>query len=188
LLIGSHVPPTDPWYEDLTGLYPYDPDRARDLLAEAGQEDLTLRFRIANLPYAVASAQVITSQLAEVGITAEIEPLEFPARWLDEVFTNADYDMSIVSHVEPRDIGIFGNPDYYFRYDSQQVRDLLTEADAGTPDEQVEAMKQVARTIAEDAAADWLFLQPNLIVAAADVQGLPQNRVSESFDLTTISR
>lgn len=187
-LIGSHVPPTDPWYEDLTGLYPYDPDRARDLLAEAGQEDLTLRFRIANLPYAVASAQVIASQLAEVEITAEIEPLEFPARWLEEVFTNADYDMSIVSHVEPRDIGIFGNPDYYFRYDSQKVRDLLAEADAGTPDEQVEAMKQVARTIAEDAAADWLFLQPNLIVAATDVQGLPQNRVSESFDLTTISR
>jgi peptide/nickel transport system substrate-binding protein len=187
-LIGSHVPPTDPWYEDLTGLYPYDPDRARDLLAEAGQEDLTLRLRIANLSYAVASAQVIASQLADVGITAEIEPLEFPARWLEEVFTNADYDMSIVSHVEPRDIGIFGNPDYYFRYDSEQVRDLLAEADAGTPDEQVEAMKQVARTIAEDAAADWLFLQPNLIVAATDVQGLPQNRVGESFDLTTISR
>ncbi|HEX5995699.1 MAG TPA: ABC transporter substrate-binding protein [Jiangellales bacterium] len=187
-LIGSHVPPTDPWYEDLTGRYPYDPDRARALLAEAGQEDLTLRFRIANLPYAVASAQVIASQLAEVGITAEIEPLEFPARWLEEVFTNADYDMSIVSHVEPRDTGIFGNPDYYFRYDSQQVRDLLAQADTGTPDEQVDAMKQVARTIAEDAAADWLFLLPNLIVATADVQGLPQNRVSESFDLTAISR
>jgi peptide/nickel transport system substrate-binding protein len=187
-LIGSHVPPTDPWYEDLTDMYSYDPERAQDLLAEAGQEDLTLRLRIANLPYAVASAQVIASQLGEVGITAEIEPLEFPARWLDEVFTNADYDMSIVSHVEPRDIGIFGNPDYYFRYDSQEVRDLLAEADAGTPEEQVETMKQVARTIAEDAAADWLFLQPNLIVAKADVQGLPENRVSESFDLTTISR
>ena len=117
-----------------------------------------------------------------------MEPLEFPARWLEEVFTNADYEMAIVSHVEPRDIGIFGNPDYYFRYDSQQVRDLLAEADSGAADEQIEAMKQVARTIAEDAAADWLFLQPNLIVAAADVQGLPQNRVSESLDLTEISR
>jgi peptide/nickel transport system substrate-binding protein len=187
-LIGSHVPPTDPWYEDLTDLYPYDPGRAEELLADAGQEDLTLRFRIANLPYAVASAQVISSQLAEVGITAEIEPLEFPARWLDEVFTNADYDMSIVAHVEPRDIGIFGNPDYYFRYDSQEVRDLLAEADAGTPEEQVELMQQVARTLAEDAAADWLFLLPNLIVATNDITGLPQNRVGESFDLTTIAR
>lgn len=187
-LIGSHVPPTDPWYEDLTDLYPYDPERARDLLEEAGQEDLTLRLRIANLPYAVASAQVVESQLAEVGITAEIEPLEFPARWLEEVFNDADYDMSIIAHVEPRDIGIFGDPDYYFRYDSQEVQDLLAEADVGTQEEYVEGMRQVARTIAEDAAADWLFLLPNLIVADADVAGLPENRVSESFDLTTISR
>ncbi len=187
-LIGSHVPPTDPWYEDLTGLYPYDPERAEALLADAGQEDLTLRFRIANLPYAVAAAQVVASQLAEVGVTAEIEPLEFPARWLDEVFTNADYDMSIVSHVEPRDIGIFADPNYYFRYDSQEFRDLVDQADAGTPEEQVELMRQAARLLAEDAAADWLFLQPNLIVATADVTGLPENRVGESFDLTTIGR
>jgi peptide/nickel transport system substrate-binding protein len=187
-LIGSHAPPTDPWYEDLTDLYPYDPERAEELLADAGAEDLTLRFRIANLPYAVAAAQVVSSQLADVGITAEIEPLEFPARWLDVVFTDADYDMSIVSHVEPRDIAIFGNPDYYFRYDSEEVRDLLASADSGTVDEQTDAMRQVARTIAEDAAADWLFLQPNLIVADADVTGLPENRVGESFDLTTISR
>jgi peptide/nickel transport system substrate-binding protein len=187
-LIGSHVPPTDPWYEDLTDLYPYDPEESIRLLTEAEVGDLTLRFRIANLPYAVAAAQVVASQLAEIGVTAEIEPLEFPARWLDEVFTNADYDMSIVSHVEPRDIGIFANPDYYFRYDSQEFRDLIAAADAGTPDDQVELMRQAGRLLAEDAAADWLFLQPNLIIATAGITGLPENRVGESFDLTTIGR
>lgn len=187
-LIGSHVPPTDPWYEDLTDLYPYDPDRAKELLAEAGHEKLTLRFRIANLPYAVAAAQVVAAQLAEVGVTADIEPLEFPARWLDEVFTKANYDMSIIAHVEPRDIASFGNPDYYWRYDSKEVRDLLDHADAGTDQEQVEAMKKVARTIAEDAAVDWLFLLPNLIVAKTEVTGLPKNRIGEAFDLTTLVR
>jgi peptide/nickel transport system substrate-binding protein len=187
-LIGSHVPPTDPWYEDLTDLYPYDPGRAKALLAEAGHDKLTLRLRIANLPYAVAAAQVVAAQLAEVGITAEIEPLEFPARWLDEVFTKADYDMSIIAHVEPRDITTFGNPDYYWRYDSKEVRDLLAQADAGADEDQVAAMKRVARTIAEDAAADWLFLLPNLIVATKDVTGLPKNRIGEAFDLTTLGR
>ena len=36
-LIGSMVPPTDPWYEDLTGMYPYDVAKAKALLAEAGK-------------------------------------------------------------------------------------------------------------------------------------------------------
>jgi len=187
-LIGSMVPPHDPWYEDLTGMFPYDPDRARELLQEAGATDLNVAFRIPNLPYAVSSAQVVASQLQEVGITAEIEPLEFPARWLELVFTNADYDLSVIAHVEPRDITAFGNPDYYFRYDSPEVQELLMAADQGAEDEQVENMQEVARIISEDAAADWLFLQPNLIVATAGVSGLPENRVGESFDLTTVSK
>ncbi len=187
-LIGSHVPPTDPWYEDLTDLYPYDPERARSLLAEAGAENITLRLRIANLPYAIASAQVLSSQLGEVGINVDIDPLEFPARWLDVVFNDADYDLSIVAHVEPRDLGMFGDPNYYWRYDNPKVRDLLAEADSGPPEQQDEKLGEVARVIAEDAVADWLFVLPNLMVATTDVEGLPENRIGESFDLTTLSR
>jgi peptide/nickel transport system substrate-binding protein len=187
-LIGAPVPPSDPWYEDLTDVAEYDPDRARQLLSEAGTPEVTLAFRIPNLPYAVASAQVVQSQLAEVGITANIETLEFPARWLEVVLRGADYDMSIVSHVEPRDITNYGNPNYYFRYNNPQVQQLLAEADSGDEQQQVEAMQEVARTISEEAAADWLFLQPNLIVADADVRGLPENRISESFDVTGLSR
>lgn len=188
-LIGGMVPPSDPWYEDLTGSYPYDPAKAKDLLAQAGQPSLTLRLRIPNLPYAVASAQVVKSQLAEVGVTAEIEPLEFPARWLDVVFKRADYDMSIINHVEPRDIAtIFGNPDYYLRYDNPTVRDLLGKADAGTEAEQVASMKEAAKIISDDAAADFLFLFPNLVVARKGVTGLPKNLVSESFDATVLGK
>ena len=49
-MIGAPVPPTDPWYEDLTGLYPYDPDAARALLEEAGYGDgLELTFVVPNI-------------------------------------------------------------------------------------------------------------------------------------------
>jgi peptide/nickel transport system substrate-binding protein len=187
-LIDTMVPPTDPWYQPLPDVTPYDPQAARALLAEAGTPNLSLRFRVANLPYAVAAAQVVQSQLAAVGIQTQIEPLEFPARWLEDVFTNADYDLSIVSHVEPRDIASFGNPDYYWRYDNPEVRRLLAESERGTTEQQVAALQQAGRLIAEDAAADWLFLLPNLIVADADVQGLPRNRIGEALDLTALSR
>ncbi|TVT44170.1 ABC transporter substrate-binding protein [Amycolatopsis rhizosphaerae] len=187
-LIGSMVPPTDPWYEDLSGYYPHDPARAKALLAEAGQTNLVLRLRIPNLSYAVNAAQVVASELADIGVRVNIEPLDFPAVWLKQVFNGHDYDMSIVQHVEARDIATFGNPQYYWGYDNPRVRQLLAAADAGTAQEQVDDMKQVAETITADAAADWLFLFPNVVVAKKKVTGLARNQVGESFDLTGLGR
>ncbi|MFZ5872631.1 MAG: ABC transporter substrate-binding protein [Actinomycetota bacterium] len=188
-LIGSHVPPTDPWYEDLTDTYPHDVEAAKRLVQESGQAGATLRLRIPSLPYAVACGTVVKSQLEQVGLTVQLDQLEFPAAWLQTVFTDRDYDMSIVAHVEPRDLGaVFGNPDYYTAYGTPELQALLEAADQGTEDEQIENMKAAARLISEDAAGDWLFLLPNLIVADADVTGLPENAISESFDLTELAR
>jgi peptide/nickel transport system substrate-binding protein len=44
----------------------------------------------------------------------------------------------------------------------------------------------VVRTIAEDAAADALFLFPNIVVAKAGVTGVPANSVTEALDLSAI--
>ncbi|SDX34770.1 peptide/nickel transport system substrate-binding protein [Amycolatopsis xylanica] len=187
-LIGSMVPPTDPWYEDLSGKYPYDPAKAKALLAEAGQPNLSLRLRIPNLPYALSAAQVIASQLDDVGVNVTIEPLDFPAVWLKQVFTDHDYDLSIIQHVEARDITTFGNPKFYWGYDNPKVKSLLAQADTGTEEQQVTAMREVARQLNADAAADWLFLFPNVIVAKTKVTGFAKNQVSESFDVTGLGK
>ncbi|MFD1535633.1 ABC transporter substrate-binding protein [Nonomuraea guangzhouensis] len=184
-LIGSMVPPTDPWYEDRTGDYPFDAAKAKALL---GGKTYNVKMRIPNLPYAVASAQVVKSQLAQVGITADIEPLEFPARWLDVVFKQGDYDMSIINHVEPRDMGIFADKSYYFRYDNPEYGKLLAAADEGTEQQQVDDLKQAAKLLSDDAAADWLFGFPNLIVAKKGVTGLPKNGIAEAFDFTALAK
>ena len=47
--------------------------------------------------------------------------------WLEQVFTNHDYDMTAVLHVEPHDIGNYANPDYYWQYDSPEVQQLIAE-------------------------------------------------------------
>jgi peptide/nickel transport system substrate-binding protein len=188
-LVGSMVPPTDPWYEDLTGTYPHDPDRARQLIEQSGYNGQALRLRVPALPYATSCGTVVKSQLEEVGLTVRLDQLEFPAAWLQTVFTDADYDMSIIAHVEPRDMGaVFGDPGYYTRYDNAEFRQLLQQADEGSEEEQVELMKQAAELLSEDAAAEWLFVQPNLMVADADITGLPENAISESFDVTDLAR
>lgn len=189
MLIGSMVPPTDPWYEDLAGLYPHDVAKAKALLTEAGKSGVTLRLRIPNLPYAVSCGQVVKSQLEQAGFKVTLDQLEFPAAWLTTVFTNADYDMSIIAHVEPRDMGaVFGNPDYYTRYNNPAFQQALKAADEGTQAQQVVEMKKAARLLSEDAAADWLFLLPNLMVADKGITGLPKNAIAESFDLSPLAR
>lgn len=185
-VIGSMSVPTDPWFEDLTGIAPYDPEKAKKLLAEAGATNLNLKFRPALLPYATKSARFVASELNAVGIKTTIEELQFPEPWLSRVYKDADYDMTIVAHVEPFDITNFANPKYYWRYDNPEFVKLITQADEAAPDDFVPGMKKATRFLAEDAAAVWLFVLPNLVITKSNISGLPENQTTLSFDVTTL--
>ena len=70
--------------------------------------------------------------------------VEFPT-WIDQVFVNHDYDLTVVLHAEARDIGNYANPEYYWLYDSPEVQELLAQAKASPdPDEFVELRRQAA--------------------------------------------
>ncbi|MGC3993231.1 MAG: ABC transporter substrate-binding protein [Propionicimonas sp.] len=188
-LIGSMTVPTDPWYEDLSGLYPYDPTKAKALLKEAGYDEgeLSLRLRVPSVPYAVKSAQFVQSALRDIGVKVTVEELDF-SRWLDEVFTKGDYDMTIVAHVEARDLGKFADPTYYWHYGDEKFASLYNAAiEAPSEDQAVSEMKTAARYLAEQCAAIWLFALPNLVITKATISGIPQNAITLSFDLTTIT-
>jgi peptide/nickel transport system substrate-binding protein len=186
-LIGGPVPPSDPWYEDLTGVAPFDPDAARAALDAAGcpdEIDLTLTWP--NL-YATSNAEYVASQLAEVGINLEVETVEFSV-WLEQVYGNHDYDVTAVLHVEPRDIVNYANPDYYWQYDSPEVQELIAAAKVNPdPEEADDQLKEAARQISEDSPVDWLILAADLTVSTTDVTGYPTNDTGSRFDASGIT-
>ena len=186
-LIGAPVPPFEPWFEDLTDVYPFDPDAARALLEEAGYADgLELSFVAPNI-YPTYALDYVVSQLADVGITVNLETVEFPT-WIDQVFVNHDYDLTVVLHVEPRDIGNYANPEYYWLYDSPEVQDLLAQAKSSPDPEQfVELRRQAARLIAEEAPAVWLLLYNDVTVARSGVSGYPTFDANARFDAYDIT-
>ncbi|MGW9022031.1 ABC transporter substrate-binding protein [Leucobacter chromiiresistens] len=187
-LVATYAAPTDPYYEDLNDAYPYDPEKAKELLQEAGQENLDITFTVPTRPYAQAVSEIVVSQLKDVGINATIESSEFPAVWLDEVFTKHDYQMTTVLAVEARDIlTVFNDPNYYIGYDNSKIAPIAEEADAADEEGYVAGMKQVAEQIVDDAASGVLFLFPNITVAKADLQGMPENAIIEALDLTNLS-
>ena len=148
-VIGGPVPPSDPWYEDLTGVAPYDPAAAEAAIEAAGAAGTPLTLLYPNI-YPTYAAEYVASQLGEVGLDVTVELIEFPA-WLERVFTNKDYDMTVVLHVEPRDIGNYANPDYYWNYDSPEVQQLIADAKVALdPAESDELLRQAARLISEE--------------------------------------
>ena len=123
-------------------------------------------------PYARQGGEVIAAQLAKVGIQVKPQNVEW-AQWLQGTMKDKAYDLSIVSHVEPFDLGNFANPDYYFGYQSdafnQAYQASRTAADAATRNK---ALAQAQTTLAQDAAACFLYQPQWTTVANKQLKGL----------------
>lgn len=186
-LVGSPVAPSDPYYEDHTDKYQYDPDKAKQLLKEAGAEGVNITFTVPTRPYAAAVAEIVVDQLKKVGINAEIKSSEFPAKWLEDVFNKHNYEMSIILAVEQRDLlTMFNNPDYYIGYDNSKIEQLAADADAADEEGYVSGMKKIVDIIVDDAPVDTLFVFPNTVITRAGISGIPLNAVSDGLYLGDI--
>ena len=162
--IGSFYTPGSLGYVDTTGINPYDPEKAKKLLTEAGvSAPLELSLKLPPPPYARQGGEILAAQLAKVGIVAKIENVEW-AQWLSQVFTGPhNFDLTIVSHVEPFDLVKLTESDYYLGYNSQAFNHLYKEIMA-TPGEADRArlLGDAQRMLANDAVAGFLF-QPQWI-------------------------
>lgn len=181
------IPSLDPGYEDLSDVAPFDPEAATALLEEAGAEDLTLTLTIPNF-YPTTIPQILVSNLNDVGITLEVDSVDF-STWLNDVYINQDYDLSFVLHTEARDFENWANPDYYFTYDNAEVQRLYEESvEATDPDEAAALLAEAARIVSEDAAGDWLYNGASVVAVGANITGMPSINVNERLDLSQLAK
>lgn len=172
--IGSHYTPNDKGYVDLTSRHPYDPEKAKALLAEAGYgSGLSFSIKAPQMAYAQRSAQMLQAMFAEVGVTLTIETTEFPAKWVSDVFKGGNYEMTIVAHAEPMDIDIYSRDPYYFNYKNPAFNEVLKQVDATTDElSQAKLYGEAQQILAEDVPALYLFVMPKLGVWNKKLKGL----------------
>ena len=172
-VIGSHMVPSDAGYVDLTSVNPYNPEKAKALLKEAG---VTTPLNVTlTLPppanYARKGGEIIASQLAKVGVVAKIENVEW-AQWLSGAF-KGNFDLTVISHVEPLDFDRYGDPSYYYGYDSKAYRDLLTAYNTTTDAKnRLKLLGDIQRQLATDSVNVYLFQLPQFAVANKRLKGL----------------
>lgn len=104
-IIGtSMIPAFGKYYdESLSEMYPYDVEKAKDLLAEAGYADgFTFTITVpSNYQQHVDTAQVIAEQLKEVNVTAEIQLVDWNT-WLSETYSNRNYEATVIGVDAPQ--------------------------------------------------------------------------------------
>lgn len=174
--IGSHFSPAHPAYVDLTGAVPYDPAKAKALLKEAGfPNGFSTTLKLPPPSYARRSGEVIAAMLGEVGIKVSIEPVEFP-QWLERVFRNKEYDLTIIAHTEPLDVGNYARTDYYWGYNNAEFQAMNVKANA-TMDEaaRFQIYRDMQKKILDDQVNVFLFMLPKTTVAKKDLDGMWQN-------------
>ncbi|AEF81692.1 ABC transporter substrate-binding protein [Leadbettera azotonutricia] len=182
-LIGSMVPPTDPWYDaSLVNANPYDINLAKQLLASGGYPN-GFAFTLDTPTYDPhpTVAEFLKSELAAVGITVNINSISAD-EWYTKVYKERNFAATLQEHVNDRDVVWYGNPDFYWGYSNPEVVRLVSESEqVNTPEEQTQKLLEVNRTIAREAASVWLYLYPQIVISASNVSGYPINGLNSQF-------
>jgi len=172
--IGSHIPPGTSYYADMTWLYPHDPDRARELLKEAGYPDgfsatLTLPE---NYTFHVRTGEVIAAQLERVGIHVSVALVDW-GTWLARVYGQADYDLTVIGHtwkLDPAPMLVGYGPDrpgYYFRrgWDDPELDRLLALGESILDEGSRKAIYTVCQYLIARDAVNIFIQDPHRILA-----------------------
>lgn len=185
--LGSMPPVSEPWYDpSFVEIHAYDPEAAQALLKEAGQEGLSF-----DLTYVAGSSeeiivQQITSNLADIGVAVIPDPVD-DSTWYEKVYTNKDYQTTLMNHNNPRDVLWYANPDFYWQYDNAEVQELKVKSEeAVTEEEQVDYIHQLSAILADEAPSAWLFQAPQIRIAATGVTGFSPDKNAEPFYVAEI--
>ena len=186
--IGSHYVPGAAGYVDTTGVNPFNVEKAKQLLAEAGvKTPLELTMTLPPPPYARQGGEVIVAELAKIGITVKVQNVEW-AQWLSGTYGNKEYDLSIVSHVEPFDLGNYAKADYYWGYQSKEFNALFDKIKTtANPTERNKLLGDAQKLLANDAANGFLFQPQFPTIAKKGVKGLWKDMPIFANDLSALS-
>jgi peptide/nickel transport system substrate-binding protein len=187
-ILGTNIDPLNPFFVDMAKAVPHDPARAKQLLTEAGYPngfEAVLRVP-PQYPYTVRTGEVLVGQLAKAGIRVKLEQIEW-GQWLDRIYKNADYDMTIIGHAEAWDAGNYANPKYYFRYESAKFQAVFAESERTLDDKtRKELYGQLQKIMVDEAPVVWLYVYPRLVAAKKGVTGIWKDLPTPSMDLSEV--
>ncbi|MBM3450218.1 MAG: hypothetical protein FJX78_04435 [Armatimonadetes bacterium] len=186
---------TSPYFLEIPDPYPYNPDRARQLLAEAGHaRGITVDLPLPQIfNQHIQAGQLVQAMLARSGITARPRVVEW-GFWLSNVFRGGEFDLTVIGHTGRLDpdsrLNGYGEPTTnYVRYQNQRVIDLLGAGRiTARPDLRKRIYDQILRQMTDDAML--LVLGTPVLYAGtrANVRNFRQLYAIDTYDFRSTTK
>lgn len=184
-----------PYYVDLGDPYPFDSDRARRLLREAGYGGGLELDLVLPQPYPahIEAGQLIQAMLHRVGVQARIRVVEW-GYWLSRVYGGGDFDLTVIGHTGKLDpdgrLAGFGQADRnYVRYENPVVARLLATGRVQVnPAVRRQVYREALRRMTEDAVMVFLGTPVRYVGLRANVRGFRQLYAIDTYDFRQITK
>jgi len=194
-MVGPIPPNRQPWALPETERPEYNPQKAKQLLAEAGYPNgFEVELIVGSPGDNVKNAQIVKDQLAKVGITVNVKPMEM-AQYYNKSYA-FDYALSVhtmLSGEEPEESlrPYFGANATYYRWGNQEIHRLIDEqAKILDQAKRVEMIHKIQRMILEDALQMFLYTQIYHVGVQPWVQNytVPLNAYDQRYEAIWVDR
>jgi len=192
---ASYIPAGALYYNPDNLNYPYDPDKARQMLEAEGAAGMTLNIIVdAGSEVEEQISILLKDQFAKAGVNLDIRKVDPGQIW--DMYVAGDYDTSIAywtnDIIDPDQkstfaLGMDENLNYWTRYENQHVADLVAQGRVELDAEKRREIYYEIQKIAKD-DVHWidLYYSPFRNISRANVQDFFQNPLGR-FMLETTS-
>ncbi|MBB3397407.1 MULTISPECIES: ABC transporter substrate-binding protein [unclassified Rhizobium] len=187
---NSYIPKGSLYHYDDNHQYPYDPEKAKAMLAKAGASDLALNY-VVNAGNEVDEqiAVLLQQQLSKAGVTVNLQKVDPSQSW--DMLVAGDYDISVMywtnDILDPDQkttfvLGHDTNMNYMTRYKSDKVKDLVAAARLELDPKKREAMYvEIQKTAKDDVHWIDLYYSPYINVSRKNIENFYQNPLGRFF-------
>ena len=183
--LGGPIGPLEDGYEDLTGLFPYDLQQARQLRSYFGANYIATIDLLVPKEYEQIG-NTVKSQIEQLNIGVNLEVLDTAAE-VTERMNAGTYNIALTTMSDEGDASVFTNGQSVFHFENGDVQQAYANASAATNDTDYQArMRDYARTVSENAASDWLYARKTFIAVEDGVQGYPKNMTDRFLPLSRL--
>ncbi|MBR6273892.1 MAG: ABC transporter substrate-binding protein, partial [Lachnospiraceae bacterium] len=151
--------------------YSYDVEKAKELLKEAGQENLELEITIPNnYQLHISVAEILVDQLKKAGVKASIKQVDWPT-WLSDVYQGRKYQATVIAldaTMAPGDVLRYfyeGHKSNFVNFNNKEFNELYEKAMAATDQAEKTKYYKEAQTVLTDNAASVWLMSPSIMVA-----------------------